>query len=214
MIQVGTAARMMIGERRDLLASVSFVSTQFKHNFGPVSPPSSNGVLALGGVDYEMDAAIRARVLLGVQARLYNSGLYRDRVVAVGQAALTWLPQRQTEVTLAVSRSLEDLAQEDPGGTVYSRAELAVSHEYLRNLVLRARLGLTSAEFLQVGGTQVAGYTGAGFTWAVNRHWKLVGDAEISRVSSPIRNVTVGGDTVPGGPYTRVQTGLHLTTAL
>jgi len=213
-LQAGSAARLVIGERRDLLASVSFVSTQFGHNFGAAPAPSSNGVLALGGVDYELDAALKARILLGVQARAYNSGIYRDRIVAVGQFALTWMPQKQTEVTLAASRSLEDLAQEDPGGSIFSRAELAVSHEYWRNLVLRARAGLTTAEFLQIGGTQVAGYTGVGFTWDVNRHWKLVGDAEISRVSSPVRSFTLGGQNVPGGPYTRVQTGLHLTTAL
>ena len=214
LLQAGSAARLMIGERRDLLASLSFISTQYDKDFGTTAAPSSSGVLALGGVDFELDPAVRARVLLGIQARAYRSSLYRNQVVTVGQVALSWLPQKQTEVSLALSRSLEDLAQEDPGGTIFTRAELAIRHEYWRNLVLRARTGVTSAEFLQLGGTQASGYVGGGFEWDINRHWRLVGDAQVARVSSPIRTISTGVQGVPSGPYTRVQTGLHLVTAL
>ncbi len=214
LIQAGTAARLMVGERRDLLASVSFVSTQYNKSFGALPAPSSNGVLALAGVDYEIDSALKLRLLAGLQARAYSSGFYRNQVVAVGQLAIDWLPQKQTDVTLSISRSLEDLSQEDPGGTIFTRAELAVRHEFWRNLILRARTGVTSAEFLQAGGTQATGYLGGGFDWELNRHWRLVGDAQVSRVSSPVRNFNPAGSSSLGGPYTRVQTGLHLVTAL
>lgn len=214
LIQVGSAARLVIGEQRDLLASLSFVSTQYDRRFGASDSPSSIGVLALGGVDYELDATLRARVLAGLQARVYTSRFNRSQMVAVGQLALTWLPQKQTEVSLAISRSLEDLAQEDPGGTIYARAELAVRHEYLRNFVLRARTGITSVEFLQIGSTQTSGYVGSGFEWDITRHWRLVGNAQVSRVSSPVRILSQGSQGVAGGPYTRVQTGLRLVAAL
>ena len=213
-VQAGTAARYQIGEQRDLLASVSVESTRFLNSFQSIPKQDSTGVLALGGAEWEFDGALRLRALAGVQARSFNNRAFRDRVVPVGQVALTWTPQRTTQVTLTASRSLEDLAQEDAGGTIFTRAQIAVQQELRRYLALRARLGLTTAEFLQVGGTQAAGFAALGFEWDINRHWKLVGDAEISRVSNPIVAVTSGPAGTSGGPYTRVQTGLRLTTAL
>ncbi len=210
-MQAGVAARFNVAERRDLLASVSYARTEYKRAFGAAPAPSSNGVLLLAGVDWELDGALRLRALAGVQARAFVNGVYRDRVVPVGQVAAVWTPQRQTAVTLTLARSLEDLAQEDTGGTIFSRAEVAVAHEARRDLTLKARAGVQTAEFLQVGGTQASVYGGVGFQWAINRAWRLTGDAEARRISAPVTGGALGAS---AGPYTRIQTGLSLTTSL
>ena len=211
--QAGVAGRLNISERRDLLASLSVTRTTYDHygraNAGPA--PSSNGVLLLGGVDWELNGTLRMRALVGAQARAFTSGVYRNRVVPVGQVSAIWTPQRMTTISLTAARSLEDLAQEDTGGTIFSRAELAVGHEIQRDLILRARAGVGSAEFLQRGGTQASVYGGVGFEWQFSRAWKLVGDAEVRRASAPLTGGQVGASS---GPYTRIQTGLRLTTAL
>ncbi len=211
--QAGLASRLNISERRDLIGSFSLTHTGYDHygraNAGPA--PSSNGALLLGGVDWELDGALRLRALAGVQARVFTSGTYRNRVVPVGQITAIWTPQRMTTISLTAARSLEDLAQEDTGGTIFSRAELAIGHEIQRDLVLRARVGAGSAEFLQRGGTQASVYAGAGFEWQFSRAWKLVGDAEVRRASAPLTGGQAGASS---GPYTRIQTGIRLTTAL
>ena len=210
-MQAGGAARFNVSERRDLLASLSFTRTTYDHfsRAGAGPAPDSNGALLLGGVDWELTGGLKLRALAGVQARAFTSGQYRSRVVPVGQISAIWTPQRMTTVSLTAARSLEDLAQEDTGGTIFSRAELAVGHEIQRDLMLRGRVGVGSAEFLLRGGTQASVYGGAGFEWAFSRSWKLVGDAEVRRVSAPL-----GQSGAASGPYTRIQTGLRLTTAL
>ena len=59
-----------------------------------------------------------------------------------------------TTVTATLTRSMEDAAQETVAGYTYTSARLVVDHEYLRNVLLQASVGVQRADFLQGGGHQ------------------------------------------------------------
>jgi hypothetical protein len=210
-LQAGLAGRFNLGERRDVLATVSVNRNDYLNSSAASPAPSSTDVLALGGLDYELNGAFRLRLMAGLQARQFDKRVFQSRVAAVGQFSAIWTPQRTTTVTLTVARSLEDLAQEDTGGTIYTRAEVEVSHELKRDLVLRTRVGVQSAQFLQVGGTQAQIYGKTGFEWTVNRYVKMLGDIQAQRSSSPIDTGLTGP---ASGPYTRAVAHLGFTVAI
>ena len=72
-----------------------------------------------------------------------------------------------------ISRDTEDAAQEGVSGLVYSSARLTIDHEYLRDLLFRASIGLQRARFFQ-GGHQIGTTAGLGVTWVMNRNARLL----------------------------------------
>ena len=77
-----------------------------------------------------------------------------------------------TTVNAIVSRETGDAEQVGVSGLVYTGARLTVDHEYLRDLVLHASMGLQRADFFQ-GGHQVGTTAGLGLTWVMNRSARL-----------------------------------------
>ena len=77
-----------------------------------------------------------------------------------------------TTISATVSRDTEDAAQEGVSGLVYSSARLTIDHECLRNLLLKASIGLQKADFFQ-GGHQSGTNAGIGMTWVINRSARL-----------------------------------------
>ena len=209
-LQVGVAARYQVGERRDILATISVDRNDYLHSQPGSALPSSTDALALGGVDYEVNGALHLRVLAGVQARRFDSSTYSNHVAPVGQASVFWTPQHITTVTFTLARSLEDLAQVDTVGTIFSRGELAVAHELDRALVLRTRIGVESAQFLQLHGTQADAYCDTGFEWSFDRRAKLVGNVELQRSSAPV----FLGPAPASGPYSRAVAHIGVTIGI
>ena len=78
-----------------------------------------------------------------------------------------------TTITAALTRSMEDAAQETVAGYTYTSARLVMDHEYLSNVLLQASVGVQRADFLQGGGHQTGFSAGAGATWLINRHLRL-----------------------------------------
>ncbi len=77
--------------------------------------------------------------------------------------------------------------------------------------MLRGRLGVQSAEFLQLHGTQALVYGGTGFEWTINRYTKMLADLVAQRSSSPIDS-GVGGPA--SGPYTRGIAHVGITVSI
>ena len=75
------------------------------------------------------------------------------RLIAEAEAA--WTPTGMTTLRGTATRSVEDAGQEGIAGFTYTAGRLTLDHEYLRNVVLSAAVGLQRAEFLNGGGTQI-----------------------------------------------------------
>ncbi len=78
-----------------------------------------------------------------------------------------------TTLSAVVSRDTEPAEQEGVSGLVYSSARLTIDHEYLRDLLFKASIGLQRADFFQ-GGHQTGTTAGVGMTWVLNRNARLL----------------------------------------
>lgn len=214
-LQAGVAARFQTGEEWSLLFTAAAINAHYVHPLPGVPPPTSNSFLAMGGFDYQFTGNLRVRLLAGLEAREFTSAAYSSRVAPVARATAIWTPTQTTTVTGTLMRTIEDPAQEDTGGLTYSRAELELDHEYLRNVILRGRVGVQSAEYLQNGGTQTSVYTGLGVTWLINRNIRLLADYQfISQSAASGTSVPFNPNSLIPGAYTRniIMLRLHVTS--
>ena len=137
-----------------------------------VASPNSTAYQMLVGLDYDDDSVWRWRLLIGGEAREFASRQYRRQNTLIAEAGVGWSPSGLTTVSATVSRETGDASQEGTSGLVYTGARLTVDHEYLRNLLLRASLGLQNADFFQ-GGHQFGTMAEVGVTWVINRSARL-----------------------------------------
>ena len=133
--------------------------------------PDSTSYQVLAGVDYD-DSVWRWRLLVGGEARRFASPLFPAQNTLIAEAGVGWSPTGLTTVGATVSRDTEDAEQEGVSGLVYSAARLTIVHEYLRDLLFKASIGLQKADFFQ-GGHQTGTTGGLGVTWIMNRSARL-----------------------------------------
>jgi hypothetical protein len=140
----------------------------------PSGQPILNSVSdqILAGLNYDDDAIWHWRLLIGGETRGFASPLYARQNNVIAEAGLSWLPSGLTSVNLTVSRESTDAAQQGVSGLMLTAARLTIDHEYLRNLLLQASVGLQQADFFQ-GGHQGGTIAGLGVTWVVNRSMRL-----------------------------------------
>jgi hypothetical protein len=158
------------------LRSVVFVAHVIGQDYtqtplGQASPDSTSYQM-LAGLDYDDDSVWRWRALIGVEARRFASPLYRPQNTLIAEAGVGWSPSGMTTVNATVSRETGDAAQEGVSGLIYTSARLTIDHEYLRNLLFRASIGLQRADFFQ-GGQQTGTMADFGVTWVMNRSARL-----------------------------------------
>ncbi len=140
--------------------------------------PSRNsiGYVMLAGIDYDYDGVWRARLLLGWELRDFAAPQYATHSAPIAEAGAIWTPSGLTTVSVTLSQTIEDAAQEGTAGYTYTIARLRLDHEYLRNVLLHASATAQRAVFTQGSGTQNSGTLGAGVTWLIDRHLRLSGD--------------------------------------
>jgi hypothetical protein len=168
-LQGGVFADYALSGRLSLIGVASVIDSHYLYSEPGAPAPSAVSTLGMAGFDYRYSGALRVRVLLGAESREFESGFYRSRVAPIGQATVIWTPTRLTTVTGTVARTLEDAIQADTGGYTYTRAELEVDHELLRNLTLQSHLGVQEAASLQTDGSQTSVYGGLSAIWRINR---------------------------------------------
>jgi hypothetical protein len=130
--------------------------------------PGSTGYQALAGLDYDDRAVWRWRLLVGGEVRQFAAPIYPQQATMIAEAGATWVPSGTTSLNATLSRETTDAAQEGVSGLTYTSARLTIDHESLRNLLLKASVGLQRADFFQ-GGYQFGTSAGAGVVWAMNR---------------------------------------------
>jgi len=201
-LQGGVTARYEWAPSRNLLFVARLINQHYPRTLPGQPTEDSTGYQVLFGFDYDDDTVWRYRVLLGGEARQFAA--FRSHNSFIVEAEASWTPSAMTTVSATLSRTIEDAAQEGVAGFTYTSARLRVDHEYLRNVILSAAIGLQRAEFLQGGGTQFGTVAGLGATWLANRNVHVSATFDMSGVS--------GARTQPGGSSGDYQRRLALLT--
>jgi hypothetical protein len=134
--------------------------------------PDSTSYQMLAGMDYDDDTVWRYRLLVGGETRQFTSPSYPRQNTLIAEGGIGWSPSGMTTINATISRGTTDAAQEGVSGLIYSAARLTIDHEYLRDLLLKASIGLQQADFFQ-GGHQSGTSFGVGATWVLNRSARL-----------------------------------------
>jgi hypothetical protein len=171
-VQGGVTARYELAPLRTVVFVARAISQDYTHT--PVGQPNPNSTSyqMLAGIDYDDDSVWRWRLLIGGEAREFTSKLYRQQNTLIAEAGVGWSPSGMTTLNATVSRETGDAEQEGVSGLTYTSARLTIDHEYLRDLLFRASVGLQRADFFQ-GGYQVGTTAGFGVTWVMNRSARL-----------------------------------------
>jgi hypothetical protein len=171
--QGGVSVRYEFAPLRSVMLVVRAVDQEYTRTPAGQPSPDSTAYQVLAGVDYDDDSVWHLRALVGGESRRFSSPLYPKQNTLIAEASAAWSPSGLTTVTATVGRDTEDAEQEGVSGLIYSSARLTIDHEYLRNLLFRASIGLQRADFFQ-GGHQVGATAGLGITWVMNRNTRLL----------------------------------------
>ncbi|HVZ08116.1 outer membrane beta-barrel protein [Rhodopila sp.] len=166
------ALRYQLAPLRNLLFVMRALGQSYTNV--PAGQPSadSQAYQALAGLDYDIDALWRLRLLAGGESRQFSAAAYKARNTLIAEAEVTWFPTQLTTLHLALGRDTQDAAQEGVAGLVYTAARLSIDHELRRNLILNVYAAWQQAAYF--GGGQQTGYAaGAGLVWALNRSMRL-----------------------------------------
>jgi hypothetical protein len=172
-LQGAVTTRYELASQRNLLVVIRGLGSNYVAPQPGAPSRNSTGYQALVGLEDDLDAVWRYRVLLGWEVRDFAATQYRPHQSPIAEGVLIWSPSGLTTVTAALNRSIEDAAQEGIIGYTYTSARLTLDHEYQRNVLVRLSAGVQHADFLQ-GGGQANGFSaGAGVSWLLNRHMRL-----------------------------------------
>jgi hypothetical protein len=172
MVQGAMTLRYEFAPLRNLVVVVRALGQDYMRTpFGQPSPDSV-GYQMLAGIDYDDNSVWRWRLLAGGEVRHFASASYPQQNALIAEAGVGWAPSGMTTVNATISRETEDAAQEGVSGLIYSAARITIDHEYLRDLLFKASVGLQRAEFFQ-GGRQTGTDAAIGLTWVINRSARL-----------------------------------------
>lgn len=171
-VQGGATLRYEFAPLRSVVFVVRALGQDYTHTPAGQISANSSSFQMLAGIDYDENSVWRWRLLVGGEARRFASPRYPSQTTLVAEAGVGWSPSGMTTINATVSRETQDAAQEGVSGLVYSSARLTIDHEYLRDLLFRASIGLQKADFFQ-GGHQIGTTAGLGATWVMNRNARL-----------------------------------------
>ena len=195
------------------LRTVVFVARAIGQDYTQTPPgqasPNSTSYQVLAGIDYDDDGVWRWRLLIGGEAREFASKLYPQQNNLIAEAGVGWSPSGMTTLNATISRETGDAAQEGVSGLTYTTARLTIDHEYFRDLLFRASLGLQRADFFQ-GGYQVGMTAGVGVTWVMNRSARL----SFTYDQTDVRGSSTPTDTLVAGYSRRRRSAHHEARAL
>ena len=171
--QAGVTVRYELAPLRDLVLVGRAIGQDYTHTPPGQPSPDSTAYQVLAGFDFNDDPVWRWRALVGGETRRFSSRQYPRQNTLIAEAGVGWSPSRMTTLSAVLSRDTEPAEQEGVSGLVYSSARLTIDHEYLRDLLFKASIGLQRADFFQ-GGHQTGTTAGVGMTWVLNRNARLL----------------------------------------
>ncbi len=171
-VQGGLTVHYQFAPLRSAVVVIRAIGQDYTRTPGGQPNPNSTSYQMLAGLDYDDDAVWRWRLLVGGEARQFASAVYPRQNTVIAEAGVGWAPTGMTSINATISRDTEDAEQEGVSGLIYSAARLTIDHEYLRDVLFKASVGLQRADFFQ-GGHQTGTTFGFGVTWVLNRSARL-----------------------------------------
>lgn len=165
---------------RSLVLVVRAIDSQYVAALNGRPRPNSMGYEALGGAQYSFSGNLQALLLAGYEIRQFSSRAFSNRSAPVAQFSLIWTPTGLTTITARAASTIEASLGETTVGVTYSRANLTIDHEYLRNVLLQGRAGISNAEYGQGVGHENLYTLGAGVSYLFNRNMRLIANYDFT----------------------------------
>ena len=158
---------------------VLFRDTSTRYATAPVGVPSNdfNDLLGLTGVEFEADALVRLRALIGAEARTFASPQQPSVVTPSAELDVVWQPTRLTQVDVSLRRRLDDAATASTGSTTITEGRIEIDHALRRNVELSAFADVGTSNYtaqaLGPNVNQTEQNFGTDVDWTVSRHVEL-----------------------------------------
>ena len=179
---------------RTLLLVARMLDTHYDFPAAGVTSNNSVRWQALAGADYDANSVWRIRALGGVEV---SQGAV-PQTDAVLEAEAIWSPSGLTDVTLNLTRGIEDAAQTGLSSFTYTAGTLTLDHELARDVLLNASVRFRQADYVATAAQQTGVTAGGGVTWLVRRGLSL----SLAYSWDSVRDHHVPA-TVLAGDYTR-----------
>ena len=204
-------ARYELSPGRNLVAALRGATANYANRPTGAVERNFSDVAVLVGLDYEATNLWRYRILVGYQRRDFNDRQVRSIQAPVVEGEVIYTPTRLTRVSGALSRRIQDSADETTVAVTETALRLSVDHEYRRDIFLRGSTGLLVGEYGQTRGTQTLVTAGVGATVLVNRNVALSLTYDFaSRQSGGVANLGVNRSLGFGASYIQNQVLVQL----
>ena len=215
----GLVVRYELAPRRNLVGVVRNSIADYRRPLPGAVVRDYNDTAVLAGMDYDDGGLWRFRALVGYEVRTFTSSAFKTIQAPIAEASVTFIPSGLTTLNGTVARRIADSAAETTSGFTETAVSLSVDHEYLRNVLLRARGTVLYAEYNRGGGTQTLYSVGGGATWLLDRNLRLSANYDLAiRRSDASGTLGPTGANVPGqrfgGNYTESIYMLQLSVGL
>ena len=166
----GVTAAYEFATRRSAVVVFRNSVGSYLQNKPPNPKRDFNDALLLGGVDYDLNGVLRARVLVGYERRDFSSTVFKTLQAPVAELTLIYIPTGLTTLTGTVARRIQDSADETTSGVTSLSGQLSVDHELRRNILLGATGLITRNEYASGGGSQTLYTGGVSSSYLINRY--------------------------------------------
>jgi hypothetical protein len=161
-----------LATRRDVVLVVKNSTASYTETAPGLANRNYNDFAALTGLDYDADAVIRFRALIGYEIRTFSSDEFKTIQAPIFEASAIWAVTRLTSITGTVSRKIEAALDNTTTGYTETYGQLRVDHQFLPNLLLYARGGYYYDQYQDLGNQSLAS-VGVGGNWLLNRRMQL-----------------------------------------
>jgi hypothetical protein len=129
----------------------------------------------LVGFTYDFDGVWQARVAAGYRQRDYEGPGIKNLSGPAFEGEVTYQPTLLTTLRLSGRRTIEESIRNNAVSFTRTQAAFNVDHEYLRNVILGAELGVDRREYDSPNEQATDGFAILSARWLINRRLSLVG---------------------------------------
>jgi hypothetical protein len=184
-ITPSTAVAYDFDALRSVLGVLRYANAQYTEPQQGSPTRNFNDISVLGGAGYDTGGLVRLRLLLGYEARFFQSSAYKTIAAPIVEGSAIWNPTGLTTLTATIARYIEASSTENTVGYIESVAKVSVDHEFLPNVLFNAYAAAVRDVYSQSEGQQSFYSFGGGVTWLLNHHLRLAAIYNFSSRTSP-----------------------------
>jgi hypothetical protein len=154
---------------------------QIKYSNAAQSSRDSMTYEGLAGFTYDFDGVWQARVAIGYRQRDYEGPGLKTLSGPAFEGDVTWQPTLLTTVSFQGRRTIEESIRDNATSFTRTLGQVRVDHEYLRNVILTAELGVDRREYEQPSQQATDGFAILSARYLINRNVSLVGSYQHAR---------------------------------